>query len=134
MCLLWRGFHTLIKNASFPTPIDVGSHNPSPLGPVFSLAHCLVSTPFRCSASSLAHRPMSIPLQCSTSSLAHCPMFSSNTICNSPSPLLADIVLFGLFPSVHPLSVLSILTGTLLDIHRPSMLNILTSPLSHVWL
>ena len=27
MYLLGRGFHTLIKNVSFPSPIDVGSHN-----------------------------------------------------------------------------------------------------------
>ena len=31
-CLLGRGFHTLIKNASFPSPTDVGSHNPPPFG------------------------------------------------------------------------------------------------------
>ena len=29
--LLGRGFHTLIRNVSFPSPTDVGSHNPSPL-------------------------------------------------------------------------------------------------------
>ena len=29
--------------------------------------------------------------------LAHRPVFAFDTICNSPSPLLADIVLFGLF-------------------------------------
>ena len=28
MCLLGRDFHILIKNASFLSPIDVGSHNP----------------------------------------------------------------------------------------------------------
>ena len=27
MCLLGRGFHTLIKNLSFSSPTDVGSHN-----------------------------------------------------------------------------------------------------------
>ena len=27
-----RGFHTLVKNVSFPSPIDVGSHNPPPRG------------------------------------------------------------------------------------------------------
>ena len=25
-CILGRGFHTLIRNALFPSPIDVGSH------------------------------------------------------------------------------------------------------------
>ena len=42
-CLLGRSFHTLIKNALFSSPTNVGSHNPPPLGP----------------ASSLEHRPMS---------------------------------------------------------------------------
>ena len=28
--LLGRGFHTLIKNDSFPSPTDMGSHNPPP--------------------------------------------------------------------------------------------------------
>ena len=32
-CLLGRGFHTLIKNVSFSSPTDMGSHNPPPLGP-----------------------------------------------------------------------------------------------------
>ena len=53
-CLLGRGFHTLIKNASFSSPIDVGSHNPLPSGPSVLLGHCLVSTPFHGLASSLA--------------------------------------------------------------------------------
>ena len=39
-CLLERGFHTLIRNALFPSQIDVGSHNPSPLG-----ASLLAGTP-----------------------------------------------------------------------------------------
>ena len=59
---LGRGFHTLIRNALFPSSTDVGSHNP----------------PLRSLASSLAHRL--VP--------------DSNTICNSPSPPLVDIVLF----------------------------------------
>ena len=49
-------------------------------GPASLMAHCLVSTPLQGSASSLAHRTVS----------------GSDTICNSPSPPLADIVLFGL--------------------------------------
>ena len=34
---------TPLKNASFPSPIDVESHNPLPLGPASSLAHHSVS-------------------------------------------------------------------------------------------
>ena len=60
--LLGRGFHTLIRDASFSSSTDVGSHNPPLLG----------------LASSLAHRSVS----------------GSDPICNSPSPLLVDIVHF----------------------------------------
>ena len=42
-CLLGRGFHTLIRKASFPSPTDVGSHKPPPWGPAPSLAHHSVS-------------------------------------------------------------------------------------------
>ena len=98
-CLLGRGFHTLIKGVLFSSPTDVGSHNPTSslelvpssnrfgtlihphLGPVFLLAHRLVSNPFRGTASSLARRPVS----------------NSDTICNGPSPRLASIILFGFF-------------------------------------
>ena len=48
--------------------------------PASLLAHCLVSTLLLSSASLLVHRPMS----------------GSDTICNSPSPPLADIDHFGL--------------------------------------
>ena len=64
MRLLRRGFHTLIKNASFPSLTNVGSHNPPSLG---------------------GQRP-----RCRS-------VTGSDTICNCPSPLLVDIVLFG-FP------------------------------------
>ena len=37
-----RGFHTLIRNASFPSPTNVGSHNPPPWRPTSSLTHRLV--------------------------------------------------------------------------------------------
>ncbi|KAG7016972.1 hypothetical protein SDJN02_22083, partial [Cucurbita argyrosperma subsp. argyrosperma] len=85
--------HTLIKNALFSslsqsTPIctssllqsmwDPPTHSPS--GP-----SVLAGTP-----------PCVHPTQGSVSSLAHCHVFGSDTICNSPSPPLADIVLFGL--------------------------------------
>ena len=62
--LLRRGFHALIINASFPSPTNVGSHNPPPWG--------------------------------STSSLTHRSVFASYNICNSPSPRLANIVIFEL--------------------------------------
>ena len=39
-CLLGRSFHTLLRNVSFPSPTDVGSHNPPPWGPASSLTHC----------------------------------------------------------------------------------------------
>ena len=102
--LLERGFHTLIRLfRSPPQPtwdltihpplgrsVPVGTRsllqqmwdlpNPPPLGPASLLAHRLVSTPLRVSASSLAH----------------CLVSSSNTICNDPSSPLADIVIFGL--------------------------------------
>ena len=40
MHLLERGFHTLIRNVSFLSQIDVGFHNPFPLGdPTSSLAY-----------------------------------------------------------------------------------------------
>ena len=92
---------------SFSSSIDVGSHNsppsrPSvlavtrsllqlmrdppihpPLDPASLLVHHLVSTPFLGSASSLAHRLVS----------------GSDTICNGPSPPLANVVLFGVFLS-----------------------------------
>ncbi|KAL4293748.1 hypothetical protein AHAS_Ahas18G0159100 [Arachis hypogaea] len=30
--MLWRGIHTLIRHASFPSPTDVGPYNPPPKG------------------------------------------------------------------------------------------------------
>ena len=52
--------------------------------------------PHRGPASSLALRLVSISLWCSASLLAHCPIFGSDTICNSSSSWLSNIVLFGL--------------------------------------
>ena len=60
-------------------------------GPASSLA--LVSFFNQCGISQFT------PLRGPTSLLAHYPVSSSDTICNSPSPPLADIVLFGLSPS-----------------------------------
>ena len=56
------------------------------LGPMSLLAHRLVFIPFWGTARRLAHRPVS----------------GSNTICNNPDPLLADIVLFELSLSGFP--------------------------------
>ena len=78
--LLGRGLHILIKNVSFTSPIDVGSHNPPPLRGTTSL---------------LTHCPVSTPLQGSVSSLAHYPMSGSDTICNSPLQSMWDL-------TIHP--------------------------------
>ena len=45
------------------------------------------------------------PLQGLASILSHCPVLGSDTICNSPSPALADIVLIGLSLSGFPLKI-----------------------------
>ena len=45
-CLIGRGFHTLIRNASFSSPTNMGSHNPPPLGAqhlCWHIARCLDS-------------------------------------------------------------------------------------------
>ena len=103
-CLLRRDFHTLIKNVSFSSPTNVGSHNPPPSVPsaladtCFLLNRCRTpqSTPLRSPTSFLAHHLVSTPFRGSTSSLAHRPLSSSDTICNNPSPPLVDNVLFRL--------------------------------------
>ena len=89
---------------SFSSPSNVGSHNPPPSAPnvltgTLSILqstwdppiHPLTSTMFL-----LAHRLVSTFLQGSDSSLAHCRVFGLDTICNSPSLPLTDIVLFEL--------------------------------------
>ena len=63
-CVLKRGFHTLINNVMFTSPIDTRSHNPLPWRPAFLLTHHSVS--------------------------------GSDTICNSQSLSLVDIIRFGL--------------------------------------
>ena len=111
-CLLGRGFHTLINNVRSYSPTDVGSHNPPYLGPVSSLAqclvftllqgpvssraHCPVSTLFQGPTSSLAHYPVSTLLQGLASWLSHRPMSNFDISCNNKSPPLANIVLFWL--------------------------------------
>ena len=104
-CLLGRSFHTLIKNFSFSSPINVGSHNPTPAGPnVLANTRSL----FQLMWDSPVHPPSGFNVLTGTpsrvhlfrglaSSLTHCPVSGSDTICMSLSPPLADIVLFGLF-------------------------------------
>ena len=73
------GTHSLLQLMRDPT-----IHPPSE--PASLLAHHLVSTPLWDSASSLAHRPV----------------FGFDTIYNSPSPPLVNIIFFGLFRSGFP--------------------------------
>ena len=111
MRLLGRGFHTLIKNVSFSSPTDVGSHNPPPFGAQrprwYSFPSSIdvgpQSTPFGaqcpCWHTASCPPPSSLNLLAGTS-----PGAGSDTICNDPSSPLADIVFFGfsflVFPSV----------------------------------
>ena len=100
--LLERGFHTLIKNTSFSSLNDVGSHNP--LGAQRPGWHSF-PFPINMGSSNPIHPPLEPniltgtqsyvhPLWGSTSSLTHRPVSGSDIICNSPSSLLTDIVLF----------------------------------------
>ena len=79
--LLWRVFHTLIKNVSFFFSTDMWSYNPPPLEP-----SVFVDTP-----------PSVHLLSGSAYSLANCLVFDFDTICNSSSLPIIDIILFGLF-------------------------------------
>ena len=116
--LLVRGFHILISNASFPSPIDVRSHNSPPWEPSVLAgipARCLAMIPF-------VTTQLSFPLWASPqdfktrllwrgssptpTSVSHRPMTGSDTICNSPSPPLAGIVHFGLLHIVINLTIL----------------------------
>ena len=116
-CLLGRDFHTLIKNASFSSPTNVGLnvlastrsslqsmwdltiHPPSwpsilvdtPPGPLQGPAFSLALVPL----SNLCAFSQSTPFRGPASSLTHRPVFGSDNICNSPSLPLVDIVLFG---------------------------------------
>ena len=105
-----RGLASSLAHHSVFTPLrgsasSLAHHSVfTPLrGSTSSLAHHLVFTPLRGLVSSLAPTWCLPPFGGSASSLAHRPVSDSNTVCNSPSPLLADIVLFGLsllgFPS-----------------------------------
>ena len=114
MCLLGRGFHTLIKNALFSSPTDVGSHDPPPSEPnVLTDTHSSLQSmwdppihPLQGPASLRAHQLVSTPLRGSPSSLTHRPMSGSDTIYNNSSSPLAYIVLFGLFLSDFPSKIL----------------------------
>ena len=100
--------HTLIKVVSFFSPTDVGSHNP-PFRAQRPRWHSFPSSidvephnpPPSGSTSFLAHRLISTPLD-SAFLLAHHPVSGSGTICNSPSPLLTNIVLVGLSLTYFP--------------------------------
>ena len=101
-CLLERGFYTLIKNVLFSSPTDVGSHNP-PSSRVQRLRwHSFPSTFYVRSLNLPSfgvqhlcwHTILCPPPSGSASLLTHRLMSSSDTICNSSSSLLANIVLF----------------------------------------
>ena len=108
--MLGRGFHTIIKNASFPSPTDVGSHNPSPFRAQHprwhsSLLQSMWDPPIHppSGPSVLAGTPPHVHPPSGLSLLVtHSPMSGSDTICNGPSPPLADIVLFRLSLSGFP--------------------------------
>ena len=99
--MLGRGFHTPIKNVSFSSPTEVGSHNPLPSGPsVLVGTHYLLQSmwdlpihlPSRPSV--LAGTPPHVHPPSGFSLLAGT-LLHVDIICNSPSPPLAYIVLFG---------------------------------------
>ena len=102
--LLGRGFHTLIKGIlSPPQPMwDLTIHPPlgsSVLAGTCSLLQSMWDSPIYSPSGPnvlIGTPPCVHPLLGSASSLAHRPVFGSDTICNGPSPPLADFVLFGL--------------------------------------
>ena len=105
--------HTLIKGVSFsPQPMwDFTIHLPS--GPnVLVGTRSLLQSMWDPTKFTLlrGQHPWHIAschlLWGSASSLAHRLVFDSDSICNGPSPPLADIVLFGLFPFGFPLKVI----------------------------
>ena len=104
-CLLRRGFQTLIKSVSFSSLIDERSHNSPPFRAQRLCWHSFFSPidlrpppnppPFRAQRP-YWHTTTCLPLWGTASSLAHRLVSGSDTICNGPGSLLADIVLFGL--------------------------------------
>ena len=101
--LLGRGFHTLIKNVSFSSPTDMGSHNPPPLGPLIPFSNQCGTLPpihpLQGPVSLLAHRLVSTPLSGLSLFAGTSPVSGSDC----PSPPLLDIVLFELSLSGFPL-------------------------------
>ena len=87
------------------TPLQLmGPPNPPPLRP-----------------SVLADTPPGVHyLRGSAFSLAHRPMFGFDIICNSPSPLLADIVLFGLPPRGFHVLIKNVLFPSSTDVGSDS--------------
>ena len=79
---LRESFDTVI-GVLFSFPTNVGHHSPPLLGPSVCTDTLLCDYPFRGTARRLTHRPVS----------------GSDTNCNGPSPLLANIVLLSNFPS-----------------------------------
>ena len=107
MYMLGRDFHTLIKNVSFSSPTNVGSHNPPPSGlSVLVGTHSLFQSTWEppihlpSGTSVLFGTPPRVhPLPGLVSSLAHRPVSGSDTISNNLSPPQTTIVLFGTFLS-----------------------------------
>ena len=73
------------RNVSFPSPTDVGSHNPPPWRPASSLTYYLLS-----GSDTICNSPNP-----PASSLTYYLLSGSDTICNSPNPPPVDIVRFG---------------------------------------
>ena len=94
MRLLWRGFHTLIKNTSFSSPTDVRSHNPPSFG---------AQRPRYRSFPSPIDVGLSTPPSGFNFLAGTLPDISSDTICNSPNP--SRYWLLWVFPFRFPLKV-----------------------------
>ncbi|KAG7020816.1 hypothetical protein SDJN02_17504, partial [Cucurbita argyrosperma subsp. argyrosperma] len=103
----------IMKNEGdlFSSPTNVGHHNPPPSGPsVLAGTRSFIQSnvgpppnppPFGVSVLT-GTPPRVYPLRGTARRPTHCPVTGSNTNCNDPDSLLADIVLFGLFPSSFP--------------------------------
>ena len=129
------------KGVSFSSPTDVGSHNSPPQGFILLpnvrshnsprsgpsvLWHSFLSpinvgpltNPPLWSQRPYWHTTSCLPLRGTTSSLAHCPVSNSDTICNSSSPPLTDIVFFRLSLSgLHPYKERFVLLPTDVESH-----------------
>ena len=94
--MVGRDFHTLTKNVSFSFPSDVESHNLLLFGP-----NVLANTNTLSFLQSMWD-PQSTPTGPNILASTSARIYLSNTICNSSSSLLPDIVLFRLFLSDFP--------------------------------